>query len=82
MDGEKDFRMGPDKPSDGYIQFPSSAEGLEVRVKDQGSTRKIIFRGAHVVWGGDLDLWEDLWRKPNAFGKNNVIKQAMALFLN
>src|SRR4030042_1451782 len=45
--------MNPEKPGEGYVQFPSSAEGLEVWVKDDGSSRKIQFRGAHVVPGGE-----------------------------
>lgn len=45
--------MRPDKPGEDYVQLPSSAEDLEVWVKDGGSSRSIIFRGAHVVPGGE-----------------------------
>lgn len=44
--------MNSDKAKEGYVRFPSSAEDLEVWVKDGGSSRSVFFRGAHVVPGG------------------------------
>jgi 2-polyprenyl-3-methyl-5-hydroxy-6-metoxy-1,4-benzoquinol methylase len=51
--GRKESQMDQSTPGDGYILFPSSAGGLEIWVRDAGSSRKIIFRGAHVVPGGE-----------------------------
>jgi SAM-dependent methyltransferase len=45
--------MSPDRMGEGYVRFPSSAEDLEIWVKDDGSIRSVIFRGAHVVPGGE-----------------------------
>jgi SAM-dependent methyltransferase len=45
--------VNSDKAEEGYIRFPSSADGLEVWVKDCGSSRSVLFRGAHVVPGGE-----------------------------
>ena len=39
--------------TDGYTVVPSSAEGLAELVRNTGAARKFIFRGAHVVPGGE-----------------------------
>src|SRR4030042_855117 len=49
----EECRMNPIDQPDGYTLLPSSAGGLEIWVRDTGAARKIIFRGAHVVPGGE-----------------------------